>query len=53
MVKQRLSTADVAAEVSCLKKLLGMRLANMYDINPKVCAVGMEMHAKHVVVHIR
>ena len=37
MVKQRMSSADVAAEVACLKsKLLGMRMANVYDLSPKV-----------------
>ena len=36
MVKQRFSSADVAAEVSCLQRCLGMRVANVYDINPKV-----------------
>lgn len=37
MVKHRFSTHDVAAEVGCLKqKFLGMRLANIYDINAKV-----------------
>jgi predicted ribosome quality control (RQC) complex YloA/Tae2 family protein len=36
MVKQRMSSADLAAEVACLrKKLLGLRLANIYDLNPK------------------
>lgn len=37
MVKHRFSTHDVAAEVGCLKQqFLGMRLANIYDINAKV-----------------
>ena len=37
MVKQRMSTADVAGETACLRhKLLGMRVANVYDVNPKV-----------------
>ena len=35
MVKQRLSTADVAGECACLRRCLGMRLANVYDINAK------------------
>ena len=36
MVKQRFSTADCAAEIGCLKqRVLGFRLANIYDINPK------------------
>jgi len=36
-MKVRMASTDVAAEVACLKqKLLGMRLANMYDLNPKV-----------------
>lgn len=41
MVKQRFSTSDVAAEVGCLRrKALGMRLANLYDINAKVLPGG-------------
>ena len=41
MVKQRMSTADVTGETACLRqKLLGMRVANIYDVNPKV-KVGM------------
>ncbi|RZS10052.1 hypothetical protein BHM03_00041203 [Ensete ventricosum] len=36
MVKVRMNTADVAAEVKCLRKLIGMRCANVYDISPKV-----------------
>lgn len=35
MVKVRMNTADVAAEVKCLRKLIGMRLSNVYDISPK------------------
>eukprot|EP00883_Tetradesmus_obliquus_P009930 jgi/Sobl393_1/2641/SZX66696.1 len=36
MVKQRMASADVAGEVSCLKeKILGLRLANIYDLNAK------------------
>ncbi|KAK1318279.1 hypothetical protein QJS10_CPB04g01045 [Acorus calamus] len=35
MVKVRMNTADVAAEVKCLRRLIGMRLANVYDISPK------------------
>ena len=37
MVKQRMTTADVAAEVSCLRLrgLIGMRVANIYDVNSK------------------
>nr|CAD1816868.1 unnamed protein product [Ananas comosus var. bracteatus] len=30
-----MNTADVAAEVKCLRKLIGMRCANVYDISPK------------------
>jgi hypothetical protein len=37
MVKQRMASADVAAEVACLKqRILGLRLANIYDLNSKV-----------------
>ncbi|GAB4824054.1 hypothetical protein N2152v2_011100 [Parachlorella kessleri] len=36
MVKQRLSTADVAAEVACLRqRIVGLKVANVYDITPK------------------
>ncbi|KAI3830792.1 hypothetical protein MKX03_002880 [Papaver bracteatum] len=35
MVKVRMNTADVAAEVKCLRKLIGMRCSNVYDLNPK------------------
>ncbi|KAL6847377.1 hypothetical protein ACP4OV_023230 [Aristida adscensionis] len=35
MVKARMTTADVAAEAKCLRRLIGMRLANVYDITPK------------------
>lgn len=37
MVKQRMATADVAGEVACLRqRVLGMRVANVYDLNSKV-----------------
>ena len=36
-MKARMTTTDVAAEVKCLRRLIGMRLANVYDITPKVC----------------
>ncbi|WCJ23246.1 Ribosome quality control complex subunit NEMF [Euphorbia peplus] len=35
MVKTRMNTADVAAEVKCLRKLIGMRCSNVYDLSPK------------------
>ncbi|KAF3778096.1 Nuclear export mediator factor NEMF-like protein [Nymphaea thermarum] len=35
MVKVRMNTADVAAEVKCLRRHIGMRCANVYDLNPK------------------
>ncbi|KAL4272704.1 hypothetical protein GQ457_13G023440 [Hibiscus cannabinus] len=35
MVKVRLNTADVAAEVKCLRRLIGMRCSNVYDLTPK------------------
>lgn len=39
MVKQRMNVADVACEVACLKKrIIGMRVANIYDLSPKVAA---------------
>lgn len=30
-----MNTADVAAEIKCLRKLIGMRCSNVYDISPK------------------
>ncbi|KAL5541466.1 hypothetical protein UlMin_009176 [Ulmus minor] len=30
-----MNTADVAAEVKCLRKLIGMRCSNVYDLSPK------------------
>lgn len=35
MVKIRMNTADVAAQVKCLRKLIGMRCSNVYDLSPK------------------
>ncbi|GFR49968.1 hypothetical protein Agub_g12107, partial [Astrephomene gubernaculifera] len=36
MVKQRMSSADVAAEVAALRtRILGLRVANIYDLNAK------------------
>ena len=37
MVKQRMSTVDAVAEVACLRRLVGMRVSNIYDVNAKVC----------------
>ncbi|KAL2651385.1 hypothetical protein R1flu_019513 [Riccia fluitans] len=39
MVKVRMTTADVAAEVRCLRKLIGMRCANIYDLTPKTYVI--------------
>ncbi|KAK1385544.1 nuclear export mediator factor Nemf [Heracleum sosnowskyi] len=36
MVKVRMNTADVAAEVKCLRRLIGMRCSNIYDLTPKI-----------------
>ncbi|KAI8111195.1 hypothetical protein M9434_004768 [Picochlorum sp. BPE23] len=43
MVKQRMSTADIGAEVGSLRKkgLLGMRVTNVYDIGPKLYALRL------------
>ncbi|XP_024025563.1 nuclear export mediator factor Nemf [Morus notabilis] len=30
-----MNTADVAAEVKCLRRLIGMRCSNVYDLSPK------------------
>lgn len=37
MPKQRMATADIAAEVACLRQrgIVGMRVTNIYDISPK------------------
>ncbi|KAL6343909.1 hypothetical protein AAG906_027681 [Vitis piasezkii] len=35
MVKVRMNTADVAAEIKFLRRLIGMRCANVYDLSPK------------------
>lgn len=35
MVKVRMNTADVAAEVKCMRRLIGMRCSNVYDLSPK------------------
>ena len=46
MVKQRMSVADVAAEVACLRqKIVGMRVANIYDINAKVRSAAVVLRA--------
>jgi len=38
MVKQRFSTADLAAEVGALRNQLhGMRVTNVFDISSRVC----------------
>lgn len=34
-MKLRMNTADVAAEVKCLRSLIGMRCSNVYDLSPK------------------
>mmetsp|Transcript_14942 Transcript_14942/g.62169 ORF Transcript_14942/g.62169 Transcript_14942/m.62169 type:complete len:1146 (-) Transcript_14942:47-3484(-) len=33
MVKMRMTAADVAAQVACLQRLVGFRLANVYDLD--------------------
>lgn len=52
MVKQRMSSVDVAGEVACLRqKCIGLRVANIYDLNAKVVwqlsvmPAGDSMHA--------
>ncbi|CAM6100258.1 unnamed protein product [Calypogeia fissa] len=39
MVKLRMTTVDVAAEVRCLRKLIGFRCANIYDLSPKTYVI--------------
>lgn len=36
-----MNTADVAAEVKCLRRLIGMRCSNVYDISPKTYVFKM------------
>ena len=50
MVKQRMGSADVAAEVACLKqRLLGLRLSNLYDLHAKVWVwVGVGLRCNRV-----
>ena len=37
MVKQRMSSVDVAAEVACLRqRVVGLKVANIYDLDAKV-----------------
>lgn len=43
MVKLRMNTADVAAEVRCLRRLIGMRCANVYDLTPKVSSKNLPL----------
>jgi hypothetical protein len=53
MVKQRMGSVDVAGEVACLKqKVLGLRLANLYDLNAKVtrAGYGIDIHVPHCIV---
>jgi hypothetical protein len=39
-MKVRMGSVDVAAEVACLnQRLLGLRVANVYDINAKVSRI--------------
>jgi len=41
ITKQRFTSADVAGEAACLRaRMLGMRLANLYDIDAKVRAAS-------------
>ena len=45
MVKQRMGTLDVVAETACLRqRLLGMRLANAYDVDAKVTACAKRVN---------
>lgn len=43
MVKVRMNTADVAAEVKCLRRLIGMRCSNVYDLSPKVLSNSLQL----------
>ena len=41
-MKQRMTSVDVAGEAACLHaKLLGLRVANIYDINAKVMRASL------------
>lgn len=53
MVKQRMTTADVAGEVACLRQtLLGMRVANLYDLNSKVHRATMHLSLLDFTEHV-
>lgn len=41
MVKQRMTAVDIAAEVACLRNLIGFRCSNVYDLSPKVHALPL------------
>eukprot|EP00898_Chlorokybus_atmophyticus_P002379 jgi/Chlat1/3141/Chrsp21S03365 len=40
-MKMRMTTVDIAAEVQCLRRLIGFRAANVYDINPKTYIIKL------------
>ncbi|KAM7279287.1 hypothetical protein ACFE04_006421 [Oxalis oulophora] len=54
MVKVRMNTADVAAEVKCLRKLIGMRCSNVYDLSPKIVLFqfGVGANAHYVILEL-
>lgn len=52
MPKQRMTTADVVSEVACIRKTcLGMRVANIYDLDSKV-AVWARRDMPHMRINI-
>lgn len=44
-----MNTADVAAEVKCLRRLIGMRCSNVYDLSPKVTDTFYYNYKPHLV----
>lgn len=45
-MKQRMNSADIAAEAACVApRIEGMRVSNVYDLNAKVCGEKREREA--------
>jgi predicted ribosome quality control (RQC) complex YloA/Tae2 family protein len=51
-MKNRLSSIDVAAECACLKKLLGLRLTNVYDISAKTYVLKLSKSGEEGEKHL-
>ncbi|RXH71818.1 hypothetical protein DVH24_025319 [Malus domestica] len=56
MVKVRMNTVGVAAEIKCLRRLIGMRCSNVYDLSPKVYSLSCILSSfsvKSIKIHSR